>query len=255
MIHISNAIKRAHDGGLFTSNVHGITAVWSSSRLQRGGKGYKTDSVPWVMPQNSPLLTMSQPYFESVKSFKDVPITEDGIETQSFLEASDGLVKLFDLLGSGVFGFVQADIRGNIQGVRSRYQNASTSSITLENLIRSETLEANRHATGCLIRLTRGLLFLCRALQRMQDDTAVELHVCFKRSYDEVLSHHHTFIVRSLSAVAVRAVPYRRDFITRISQGGDREKFDGELRRWLGGLDVIVGRLKAFIEGEGYGRV
>lgn len=53
----------------------------------------------------------------------------------------------------------------------------------------------------------------------------------------------------------MRAVPYRRDFITRISQGGDREKFDGELRRWLGGLDVIVGRLKAFIEGEGYGRV
>ncbi|KAL4061909.1 glycolipid transfer protein domain-containing protein [Scleroderma yunnanense] len=198
----------------------------------------------------------SKPYFETVKSFADVPITEDGVATESFLEASDGLVKLFDLLGSGVFGFVQADIRGNIGGVRSRYQHASASSITLENLVRSETsTEQHHHGTGCLIRLTRGLTFLCKALQHMQDDPSAELHVCFKRSYDQVLRHHHTFFVRSLAAVAVRAAPYRRDFIARISQGGDREKFDTELRRWLTGLDVIVKRLKAFIEEGGYGRV
>ncbi|KAI6112554.1 glycolipid transfer protein domain-containing protein [Pisolithus sp. B1] len=198
----------------------------------------------------------SKPYFETVKSFADVPITEDGVETHSFLEASDGLVKLFDLLGSGVFAFVQADIRGNIGGVRSRYQNASASSITLENLVRSETSTGQHpHATGCLVRLTRGLMFSCKALQHMQNEPSSELHVCFKHSYDEVLRRHHSFVVRSLAAVAVRAVPYRRDFIARISQGGDREKFDSELRRWLAGLDVIVKRLKVFIEEGGYGRV
>ncbi|KAI6113341.1 glycolipid transfer protein domain-containing protein [Pisolithus croceorrhizus] len=144
----------------------------------------------------------SKPYFETVKSFADVPITEDGVETHSFLEASDGLVKLFDLLGSGVFAFVQADIRGNIGGVRSRYQNASASSITLENLVRSETsTEQHPHATGCLVRLTRGLMFLCKALQHMQNEPSSELHVCFKHSYDEVLRRHHSFVVRSLAAV------------------------------------------------------
>lgn len=35
----------------------------------------------------------------------------------------------------------------------------------------------------------------------MQNDPSVELHVCFKRSYDEVLRHHHTFVVRSLAIV------------------------------------------------------
>lgn len=35
----------------------------------------------------------------------------------------------------------------------------------------------------------------------MQNDPWVELHVCFKRSYDEVLKHHHTFVVRSLAIV------------------------------------------------------
>ncbi|KAF8553014.1 glycolipid transfer protein [Imleria badia] len=195
-----------------------------------------------------------RPYFETVRSFANVPITEHGVDTASFLEASDGFVKLFDLLGSGVFGFVQADIKGNIEGVRSRYRDASECSTTLEDLVRSETSEGLRNGTACLIRLTRGFMFLCKALQHMQNDPSVELHVCFKRSYDEVLSHHHTFIVRSLAVVAVRAVPYRRDFIARISQGGDREKFDIELAKWLSGLEIIVNRLKAFLE-EGYGRV
>ena len=33
-----------------------------------------------------------------LKSFADVPITEYGVETQSFLEASDGLVQMFGTL-------------------------------------------------------------------------------------------------------------------------------------------------------------
>lgn len=197
----------------------------------------------------------SQPYFETVKSFADVPITVEGVETSNFLDASEGLVQLFDLLGSGVFGFVQSDIKGNIGGVRARYQTDSLGCSTLENLVRSEVALEERHGTGCLIRLTRGLTFLCRALQHMQKDPSVELHVCFKRSYDEVLRHHHTFFVRSLAAVAVRAAPYRRDFYSRISQGAPMEKLDAELGKWLSGLDVIVKRLKEFIEGEGHGRI
>lgn len=39
----------------------------------------------------------------------------------------------------------------------------------------------------------------------MQSDTTSELHVCFKRSYDTVLRHHHTFVIRSV--VSVR-IPY-----------------------------------------------
>jgi hypothetical protein len=80
---------------------------------------------------------------------------------------------LLDLLGSGVFGFVQNDIRGNIgerfsfcptlyqsllspatQGVRARYQADSCCS-TLENLVIREASCEDRHGTGCLIRLTR----------------------------------------------------------------------------------------------------
>ncbi|KAF8992715.1 glycolipid transfer protein [Cyathus striatus] len=169
------------------------------------------------------------PYFETVKSFADVPISDDGVDTLSFLEASD------DLFGSGIFGFVQSDIRGNIHGVRSRYQATHDHSGTLEKLVRYESGEHQKHGTPCL-----GLAFTCKALQNMQQDTSSELHVCFKRSYDDVLKHHHSFIIRSVVSVSgIRAVPRRRDFYACIAQGGSVEKLDEELAKWLAGLDKL----------------
>ena len=55
--------------------------------------------------------------------------------------------------------------------------------------------------------------------------------------------------------VAIRAVPHRRDFYARLTQGGSHEKFDGELTRWLDALDALLARLKAFLTQGGYGTV
>ncbi|OSD05407.1 glycolipid transfer protein [Trametes coccinea BRFM310] len=237
------------------------------------------------------------PYFETAKSFADVPITPDGVDTATFLLASTDFVNMFDLLGGGVFAFVQNDLRSNITGVRHRYDVAPSESPTLEKLVTNEcaVADSNRHGTACLVRLLRGLWFTCEALRNMQQDRDAELHTCFKRSYDANLKHHHSFVVRSVVSVcrslppwhnrrwaliqltlyvldaamgtrpaladvrrcqvAIRAVPHRRDFYARITQGGSHEKFDNELTKWLAGLEVIVLRLKAFLEEGSYGRV
>lgn len=195
------------------------------------------------------------PYYETAKSFSDVLITDEGVETASFLHASDDFVAMFDLLGTGVFSFVQTDLRSNIAGVRARYEVTSNESRTLEKMAEQEAREKQRHATACLVRLVRGLLFTCRALQNMQQDKAAELHVCFRRSYDEILRHHHSFVVRSVVMVAIRAVPHRRDFYNRLAQGTAHDKFDAELVKWLLGLEVIVMRMKDFLERGGYGKV
>jgi hypothetical protein len=52
------------------------------------------------------------------KSFVDVPIYTDadnGIATKEFLEASESLATLFDLLGSVAFNPVKSDILGNVK--------------------------------------------------------------------------------------------------------------------------------------------
>lgn len=55
--------------------------------------------------------------------------------------------------------------------------------------------------------------------------------------------------------MAIRAVPRRADFYTRIAQGGSVEKLEVELAKWLLGLDVIVKHMRGFLEQGGYGRV
>ncbi|KAK0450345.1 glycolipid transfer protein [Desarmillaria tabescens] len=198
-----------------------------------------------------------QPYFETVKSFADVPIHPDGIDTRAFLEASDGLVGMFDLLGTGVFGFVQADIQSNIKDVRAQYESLDPAPMTVERII-SLVPDIDPSIGSCapsLTRLVRGLAFTCLALQNMQENPSRELHVCFKASYDTVLKHHHSFIIRSVVYVALHAVPHRRDFYNRIAQGAPHDKLDEEMRRWLAGLDGIVKRLKEFLKQGGFGTV
>ncbi|KAK7686323.1 hypothetical protein QCA50_010547 [Cerrena zonata] len=195
------------------------------------------------------------PYYQTAKSFADVSITDEGVDTTSFLHASDDFVHMFDLVGNGVFAFVQKDLRDNIAGVRGRHKTAPSTSTTLENLVKNEAHESNRYGTACMVRLIRGLLFTCQALQNMQNDRGSELHVCFRRSFDVHLKHHLSFIVRSVVVVAIRAVPHRHDFYNRLSEGSPHDAFDTELSKWLSGLDSICHRMKTFLEQGGYGKV
>ncbi|KAJ3776401.1 glycolipid transfer protein [Lentinula raphanica] len=212
------------------------------------------------------------PLFETIKSFHDVRVSSEGIDTAGFLDATDGVVAMFDLFGSKIFGFIQTDLRNNIGGVRTRYQSNQDASKTLEELVKSEGTHGDqRHATACMVRLVRyvlqryshpyihtvhsGLALIEHALKRMQDHPSDELHVCFKSAYDVVLRHHHAWVIRSVVTVAIRAVPHRRDFYHVISCGEPSDKFDPELKKWLQGLEVIVRRLKDFLEGGGYGRI
>ncbi|KIJ93881.1 hypothetical protein K443DRAFT_643302, partial [Laccaria amethystina LaAM-08-1] len=61
-----------------------------------------------------------------------------------------------------------------------------------------------KHGTPRLVCLIRGLAFTSKALQKMRADTSSELYTCFKRSYDEVLRHHHPFVIRSIVSVSQR---------------------------------------------------
>lgn len=49
------------------------------------------------------------------KRYQDVPVTAEGISTSEFIDATEGVVKLFDLLGSSAFAVVQNDMNGNIK--------------------------------------------------------------------------------------------------------------------------------------------
>ncbi|KAI0066023.1 het-c2 protein [Artomyces pyxidatus] len=200
------------------------------------------------------------PFLETVTSFADVPITDAGVDTLAFLQAADGVVKLFDLLGSAAFSVVQADISGNITKVRARYDAAPKLSDTLEKLVENEKGEKKRTATEGLMWLLRGLSFTCKALQYAQANKTAELSVAFSTSYSETLKKFHNFIVKGVFAVALKACPLRSELFAKLRadpSGGpesSEEKLDEELNRWLTALSDIVTRLETFYEKGGYGK-
>lgn len=49
------------------------------------------------------------------QSYADVIINDDGVDTSQFLEATEGVIKLFDLLGNAAFVIVQNDMSGNVK--------------------------------------------------------------------------------------------------------------------------------------------
>ena len=54
---------------------------------------------------------------------------------------------------------------------------------------------------------SRGYRYVCCALSMMHDHPELDLHVCFKQAYDQVLRHHHPLVVRSLVAVRLLSPP------------------------------------------------
>ncbi|KAF8971092.1 glycolipid transfer protein domain-containing protein [Flammula alnicola] len=200
------------------------------------------------------------PYLETVKSFADVPITDAGVDTVAFLEAADGLVGLFDLLGSAAFAVVQSDLKGNITKVRTRYEATPTLSATLESLVENEKGEKKRVATEGLLWLLRGLSFTCKALQNSQSNKSEELSTAFTKSYEITLKKFHNFVVKGIFAVAMKACPYRADFYAKLAadpSGGapaTQETLNEELDKWLAALSDIVARMEAFYQKGDYAK-
>ncbi|GAA5881299.1 hypothetical protein JCM3774_000961 [Rhodotorula dairenensis] len=186
-------------------------------------------------------------YFETVdKSFVDVQVQDSGVDTLQFLAATEGLIKMFDLLGNPSFAVVQNDMKGNVTKIRNRYEAAPAQSATLEQLIENEKGEKKRTATEGLLWLLRGLKFTQVALARSQADKAEELSVSFSKAYEETLKKYHSFVVKPIFALAMKACPYRKDFYAKL--GPPTAPVDEELSKWNSALGSIIARLEAFYE-------
>ncbi|BFZ59422.1 hypothetical protein YB2330_000431 [Saitoella coloradoensis] len=192
-------------------------------------------------------------FFDNLRrSYTDVTIDESGINTAEFLEASEGLVSMFDLLGSAAFSVVQKDMTGNIKKIRDRQLAHPSTSMTLESLVENEVKEKNRTATQGLLWLTRGLSFTAVALRRNVNNSAEELSTSFTKAYENTLRKHHSMLIRPVFSLAMKACPYRKDFYEKL--GSDQAKVQQQLQQWLSALEKIVASLNVFYEKTQYGK-
>ncbi|GMM27892.1 hypothetical protein DAMA08_006080 [Martiniozyma asiatica (nom. inval.)] len=192
-------------------------------------------------------------FFDSMEqSFSTIPLPNGEISTNEFLAASESLVKLFDLLGSSAFSVVQSDMNGNISKVRTKYLSEPDKCATLQQLILTEVSQGKKTATQGLLWLTRGLQFTCNAIQKLLANEDWELSKCFEKSYSETLSKFHSFVVKPVFKLAMKACPYKKDFIAKL--GEPTEKVMEQMKEWVDGLDKIVSDIMQFFESGNYGK-
>ncbi|KAJ3310344.1 hypothetical protein HDV04_005095 [Boothiomyces sp. JEL0838] len=176
-------------------------------------------------------------------SFKDANLINGEVETIPFLNSVEVLVKLLDSLGSA-FSPVRSDIQGNVTKLKTRYDQFPDKSKTLQSIVISEKPEKKRIATEALLWLKRGLEFTCLALKLNLENESEELQTSFTKAYEQTLSKHHSFLIRPIFSVAMKACPYRKDFYANLSHGED-QKLNEQLKSWVAGLDE---KLKVIVD-------
>ncbi|KAK6464907.1 glycolipid transfer protein domain-containing protein [Scheffersomyces coipomensis] len=195
---------------------------------------------------------MSTFFDEMKKNFTEVPVVDDKIDTASFLEASESLVKLFDLLGSSAFAVVQKDMTGNITKIRANLLADPVGSATLQDLVLSEAKGKSKTATQGLLWLSRGLQFTAQSIRETVDNPSYELTKTFTDAYGKTLSQYHNFLIKPVFKLAMSACPYRKDFFEKL--GADQAKVNQQILEWLEALEKIVKSIFEFFASGNYGK-
>eukprot|EP00300_Choanocystis_sp_HF-7_P027365 c32459_g1_i1.p1 GENE.c32459_g1_i1~~c32459_g1_i1.p1 ORF type:complete len:201 (+),score=27.71 c32459_g1_i1:43-645(+) len=195
-------------------------------------------------------------YFDTLRMrYQDVPVTAEGISTSEFIDATEGVVKLFDLLGSSAFAVVQNDMNGNIKKIRDRLLSTGPDlSGTLQLLVKNEGLpgDKKRTATEGLLWLLRGLEFTARALRLSLENPSEELSTSFTKAYENTLRKYHSILVRPVFSLAMKACPYRKDFYAKL--GPSEDVVRTPLTEWLVALEKIVQDMHQFYEQGQYAK-
>ncbi|CCH45790.1 translation initiation factor eIF-3 subunit [Wickerhamomyces ciferrii] len=154
---------------------------------------------------------------------------------------------------SSAFTVVQNDLSGNVTKIRTRLLATPDKSATLQDLVLNELADKkSKTATQGLLWLSRGLQFTAQALRETIDNPGSELSKTFTDAYNKTLVKYHSFVVKPVFKLAMKACPYRKDFFEKL--GADQTKVLEQLTAWLEALENIVKIIFAFYESGNYGK-
>ncbi|KAJ3090215.1 hypothetical protein HDU96_003505 [Phlyctochytrium bullatum] len=189
-------------------------------------------------------------YFKTVKSFTTVKIDAEtkGIDTATFLDACEGIVGIFDKLGTAL-GVIKSDVSGNVTKIRNKFLTNPVAFDTLQKIVLAERADKKWVVTEPMLWLKRALEFTAIGLRQNIENPAEELSVSFTAAYGKTLSPFHSFVVRPVFSLAMKACPTRKDFYAKL--GASDADFEAGFREWLGGLEQLLTVLVPFFEEQG----
>lgn len=181
--------------------------------------------------------------------------------TEQFLGCCRSVLPVFDVLGSTAFAPVKMDIQGNIGKLHARWQTDPVGLGRLLALVQREvdagTTAASGSATDALLWLKRALAFIAAFLDQVQAGNG-DLADCASVAYGSTLKCHHGWVVRSVFAVALRALPELDGFVKALAPSLEdaqhldyrRQLFD-DCAAYVRALHAVLEALDAFYLGHG----
>lgn len=175
-------------------------------------------------------------FFATVRQpFPEVP-SDGRIITKTFLDACSNIVPFFDILGATAFSPCKSDINGNVSKLLKKYDTDREKFSVLQAFVEVEKAEgktkAKNSATDALLWLKRALefigVFLADVLTGQPD-----LFKCAKKAYESTLKKYHGWMVQGIFSIAMKAVPYRENFIASIGNGAPEEEVLKDMQAYV----------------------
>lgn len=175
-------------------------------------------------------------------SFMDMKLHEDGgIPVQPFLGCCRSLVPIFDKFNVTAFAPVKMDFQGNIRKIQQKFSTRPADFSTLQRIVSAEIKSRQNHlsssATVALLWMKRGLEFIREIFREMLDGQP-DLSLAVNNAYSRSLKPFHGWVIRGVFAVAVKALPYKEDFIIQLRADGSSGEGSIFLQSVMDDLDV-----------------
>ena len=184
-----------------------------------------------------------------------LPVPEDKrINTDSFLSACAEIVPFFDVLGPTAFAPVKSDINGNITKLRGKYAQDPEKFVTLQDIVETEIAEgstkAKNSATDALLWLKRALTFIRIFLESVLSGEQ-DLVVCAKKAYAESLKMYHGWMVQGVFSLAMKAVPYRKDFMKKLGPEVEEDEVLKDMKEVVELMAANIDTINEFSQATG----
>ncbi|XP_023225548.1 glycolipid transfer protein-like [Centruroides sculpturatus] len=158
---------------------------------------------------------------------------EGKIDLFLFLEASRGIEKFVELLGTAFYP-VKNDIHGNIEKLLKIYNMDKEKFKYVNNIVESEINleEEEKIGIDALLWLKRALEYIqvfltCFVEDYQEKKNTEDLTPYFKKAYELKLKPYHGWFVQQLFALCIKVAPFRKDLIKLLGTG--MENFNEEI--------------------------
>lgn len=175
----------------------------------------------------------------------------DKVMARPFLDVCRGVLPILESLGTGM-SLVKKDVRGNIERLEGRVAEKPLAYEDLLDVVRDEIRRGVQESnSGC----TKGLLWLCRAMQFMVgfmrclvDDPNLTMYEAVSSSYQTVLAPYHSWITGSVFSLALKVVPNRDTFFTQLGTGTQTETM---VRDYCNRMSPLLQHILKFMDEHG----